>query len=55
MISGKFHLLFVKKFRETEGCPKGHNEGDLVKIGQELKDPRAVKVLEFQGLACLME
>ena len=40
---------------QGKGCQKGHNEGDLVKIGQELKDPRAVKVLEFQGLASLME
>ena len=40
---------------QGKGCPKGHNEGCLVKIGQELKDPRAVKVLEFQGLASLMK
>ena len=41
---------------QDKGCPKGHdNGGDLVKIGQDLEDPRAVKVLELQGLACLME
>ena len=40
---------------QGKGCPKGQNEGGLVKMDQELKDPRAVKVLEFQGLACLME
>ena len=40
---------------QGKGCPKSHNEGDLVKIGQELKDPQAVKVLEFQGLASLMK
>ena len=40
---------------QDKGYPKGHNGGVLVKIGQELKDPQAVKVLEFQGLASLME
>ena len=40
---------------QGKGCPMGHIEGCLVKIGQELMDPKAVKVLEFQGLASLMK
>ena len=42
-------------FLRNLGCPKSLNEGDMVKIGQELKDPRAVKVLEFQGPSSAVE